>query len=211
MIMDGVYKTMIERLTMSYYPADMRLKEDELSEEFKISRTPIREILRNLEHDGLVKVIPRKGATVIPFTTDDVEDIYEIRKSLELLALKYSAPSLSIHGLKEIRASVIECSRSSDYLEHTKTDRMFHSYIVEFSSRRQIIRILEQQGALIEFFRNEGFRNQEERDVVTEEHLNIIDTLCTRNVEKALDAFGSHIEHAKMRVLSNLVKGKSEA
>jgi len=85
MKMDGVYKTMIERLTRSYYPANMRLKEDELSEEFNISRTPIREILRHLERDGLVKVVPRKGATAIPFTTDDVEDIYEIRKSLELL------------------------------------------------------------------------------------------------------------------------------
>ncbi len=42
---------MIERLTRSYYPADMRLKEDELREEFNISRTPIREILRQLEHD----------------------------------------------------------------------------------------------------------------------------------------------------------------
>jgi len=84
---------------------------------------------------------------------------------------------------------------------------MFHSFIVEFSSRRQIIRILEQQLDLIEFFRNEGFMNQEERDVVTEEHLTIIDTLCTRNVERALDVLELHIDNAKMRVLSHLVKG----
>jgi DNA-binding GntR family transcriptional regulator len=208
--MNGVYKAMVQRLVKSYYPGGRRLTENEISEEFHISRTPVREILRQLERDGLVEFTPRKGARVIPFNTDDVEEIYEIRKSLEQLALKYSAPSLSIHSLKEIRDLVVRSSRSTDYREHTRTDRVFHRFILTTGSRRQIIRILEQQLHLIEFFRDEGFTKQEERDCVTEEHLNIIDILCTRDTERAARALVDHIENAKLRVISNLVRGKSQ-
>jgi DNA-binding GntR family transcriptional regulator len=202
-----MYTTLVSRIILGHYPPDTWLKEDQLSEEFKVSRTPVREVLRELEKVSLVQIIRNRGARVLPFNADDVEDLYEIRKSLELLALKFAAPSLSIHRLMQIRAMVVECAKSDDYKVHTETDHKLHSYFVEASGRRRLISLLDQLLSLLRFFREMGFLSADERATVTEEHLKFIDALCVRDVKSAETILERHIENAKMRVLSNIVRG----
>ncbi|NLZ51956.1 MAG: GntR family transcriptional regulator, partial [Thermoanaerobacteraceae bacterium] len=90
-ILDGVYK-----------PGDS-LIEMKLAKELGVSRTPIREAIRQLELEGLVTSIPNKGVVVEGVTLQDVEDIYEIRKMIEGLAARWAAEKISDEQLKELK------------------------------------------------------------------------------------------------------------
>jgi GntR family transcriptional regulator, rspAB operon transcriptional repressor len=204
--MKEMYKTLFERIIQGHYPPDTWLREDALSEEFHVSRTPIRQLLRQLEKDCLVQILPNRGARVLAFTVDDVEDLYEMRKSLELLALRYAAPALGIQGLMDIRSMIMECSRSDDNVKHTEADLALHNYFIEASRRRRIVATLKQQVDLLRYFREKGFSRPSEREITTEEHLRFIDALCVRDTRTAMGILEQHIENAKMRSLSNLVK-----
>ncbi len=204
--MKEVYTTLFQRILQGFYPPDTWLREDALSEEFGISRTPIREFLRQLERGFLVQLIPNRGAKVLPFTADDVEDLYEIRKSLEILALKYAAPVMGIQGLMDLRAMVVDCARSDDAARNTEVDLNLHNYFIEASRRRRIILTLEQQLVLLKFFREMGFSHKEERASTVTEHLEFIDALCVRDLKKAIEILGRHIDNSKTRALSKLAK-----
>ena len=81
MAMIDIYSILFDKIIAGDYPVNTRLKEEDLSAEFKTSRTPVRAVLQQLEQDGLVQISPNKGAKVLPFSADEIEEIYEIRKS----------------------------------------------------------------------------------------------------------------------------------
>ena len=106
--MDEIYSTLFDRIITGEYPAGTKLKQEDIATEFNISRSPVRTVLQQLDQDGLVQLSPNKGARVLPFTADEIEEIYEIRKSLELLCLDISAPILSLHKLLALRTEHLE-------------------------------------------------------------------------------------------------------
>ena len=91
---EEIYTALFDRIINNKFPANSWLKEDKLAEDYDVSRTPVREVLRILEQDGLVQIIPNRGARVFGFTIDDLEDIFEIRRVLESLAMEHAVPSL---------------------------------------------------------------------------------------------------------------------
>ncbi len=201
-----MYAKLFDRIIEGRYPSHTRLKEEELAKEFKISRTPVRAVLRQLEKDGLVKIVPNCGAIVVPFTADDVEDIYEIRKSLELLALQISAPFLSLQKLTEIRARIVEISRSCDNRRSAEIDAQLHGYIIQTSGRRYLISVLEQTLRLIQRFREIGFKDKEMRRIADKEHIALIDSICARDIKAASDILSTHIQNSKNCILGHLLK-----
>ncbi|MCX6984433.1 MAG: GntR family transcriptional regulator [Lentisphaerae bacterium] len=203
-----MYAKLFDRIIEGRYPPHTRLKEEELAKEFKISRTPVRAVLRQLEKDGLVKIVPNCGAIVIPFTADDVEDIYEIRKSLELLALEISAPFLSLQKLTEIRSEIIEISKSCDNRKYAEADAMLHGYIIQTSGRRYLISMLEQTLRLIQRFREIGFKDKDTRKRADKEHIALIDAICVRDIKAASDILSTHIQNSKSCILAHLLKKK---
>ena len=83
-----VFHTIRENILSGKYKCDEELKEKTLGDELGVSRTPVREALRQLELEGLVRIIPNRGAFVEGITKEDVKDIYEIRARLEGLCTK---------------------------------------------------------------------------------------------------------------------------
>lgn len=203
-----MYSKLFDRIIDGRYPPGARLKEEVLAEEFHLSRTPVRETLRQLEKDGLIQIVPHRGAVVVPFTADDIEDIYEIRRALELLALDLSASSMSLQKLGEIRTATLGSADSDDYHRHTKVDAMLHDYIIKSSGRRYLIAMLDQMLRLIQRFRELGFRDENVRGNTIQEHIDIIDALCVRDINTAREILSEHIRRSKVRALSQLLKRK---
>ena len=85
-------------------------------------------------------------------------------------------------------------------------DARLHDYFIEASRKRRLIAILHQMSRLIERFRELGFKASRTRDVAVEEHIELIDALCVRDVEKALDVLAKHIERSKTDAISLLVR-----
>ena len=86
-----VFHTIRENILSGKYATDEELKEKNIGEELGVSRTPVREALRQLELEGLVTIIPNKGAYVVGISKKDIQDIYEIRSRLEGLCAKWAA------------------------------------------------------------------------------------------------------------------------
>ena len=205
--MSSIYSTLFDKILKNTYKQGVRLKEDDLSTEFHISRTPVREALRLLSQDGLVELSPNKGAKVVGFTVDDVEEIYEIRKSLEAQALKYSAPSLSINGLKQIRDEIVAAADCPEGATHEALDARLHNYFITASGKRRLTGILNQMVRLIQQFRDLGFKDPTVRAAALRAHLDLIDALCVRNLDHALRVLDEHLEASKKNAISLIIRG----
>jgi DNA-binding GntR family transcriptional regulator len=208
--MNEIYTTLFDRIIKNNFAPNTWLKEDELTEEFSVSRTPVRDVLRLLEQDGLVQILPKRGARVYAFTIDDLEDIYEIRRVLESLALEYAVPSLSIHGLMEIRDMVEETKGSDDFNKLAEIDTQLHRYFIESSKRRRLIQMLNQLTRLLQSFRELGFRDSEVRENTYHEHLQLIDAIYQRDVAAAKQILENHIRNSKIRILRTVYSGENK-
>jgi len=204
--MPHIYAVLFDRIVSGDYPPNARLKEEELAQQFNVSRTPIRVTLRQLEQDGLVEILPKRGARVVGFSVDDVEEVYDIRKSLEIQALKTSASHLNIQGLLEIRAKLQEVSRIDDEKVHEEIDARVHNYIIQASGKRRLISILNQMFRLIQRFRELGFEDPALRVSAYEAHLALIDAICLRDVNKAAEILADHIEQSKQHAVSLIIR-----
>jgi DNA-binding GntR family transcriptional regulator len=101
---NAIYETLFNKIIHGDYPINARLREKELAVSHKVSRTPVREALRDLEKDGLIEMLSNRDTRVVGLTVDDVEEIFHIRKVLEILALRFAIHNLSLEGLQVIRS-----------------------------------------------------------------------------------------------------------
>jgi len=204
--MVDVYSTLFNRIILGKYPAGTRLKEESLAIEFNISRTPVRSVLQQLEQDGLIQILRNKGAVVLPFSADEVDEIYEIRKSLELLCLEISAPVLSVRKLIELKKRLLENVNNEDIQMHTDLDAEIHAYIINSTGKKRLISMLNQLFRLIQSFRSLGFMNRETKESTINEHIEILDAMCLRDTALAKELMRKHIDNSKIIAFSHLLK-----
>jgi DNA-binding GntR family transcriptional regulator len=204
--MIDIYSVLFNKIIAGEYPANIRLKEEVLSAEFNISRTPVRAVLQQLEQDGLVQISPNKGAKVLPFSADEIEEIYEIRKSLELLCLEISAPILSMQKLLELKREMITNLNKEDVKIHADLDAKLHDYLINSTGKKRLIQMLNQLFRLIQKFRSLGFMQKDTKESATKEHIEIIDAISMRNTVLAKELMRKHIDNSKMIALGQLYK-----
>lgn len=202
----AVYSQLFDRILSGRYVPDAWLKEVTLAREFRVSRTPIREALRELEQDGLVRLTPHCGAAVVPFTADAVEEVYDIRKALEMLALECAVRRLNLQALAELRRQVTALAHSTNVERHAALDERIHGYIVETCQRPRLTALLQQQYRLMQCFRYLGFRRKGVIARTTEEHGRLLDALMRRDAVAARAELARHIESTKATVLDQLCR-----
>lgn len=124
-----VFHMIRENILSGKYERDEELKEKSIGEELGVSRTPVREALRQLELEGLVTIIPNKGAYVVGISQKDIKDIYEIRSRLEGLCAKWAAENITKEQLDELDNKfheILYTASGSRELRHVLSD--FHHY-----------------------------------------------------------------------------------
>jgi DNA-binding GntR family transcriptional regulator len=201
---DLVYNTLFDRIVTGHCPAGTRLREERLASEFKLSRTPVRDILNLLAQDGLVRRKPHCGVQVAGFTADDVEEVYDIRKALELLAVDCAVARIHLQRLRDLRARVAALAGVSDVARHVELDQAIHGCIVEACRRPRLTAVLNQQLRLMRHFRYMGFKDVGVIGRTTQEHGALLDALLARRADEARTAMAAHLEEAKRQVLSSL-------
>ena len=100
---DVVFQTLRQAILRGELKPGERLMEIHLAQKLGVSRTPVREAIRKLELEGLVLMIPRKGAIVAEITVQDLEDVLEVRMALEELAVKIACKRITQEQLEEIK------------------------------------------------------------------------------------------------------------
>lgn len=108
------------------YPPDTRIRQEDLAERFGASRLPVREALRILESDGLVRLVANTGAWVNRLTLAECEEIYQTRERLEPLLLRYAMPQLDTATIDRLDELARAMEKTTDVEEFLKLDREFH-------------------------------------------------------------------------------------
>jgi DNA-binding GntR family transcriptional regulator len=197
-----VYDSLKRRIiTNALKPGDP-LNEGILSKEFKISKTPVREALQQLEKKGLVENIPGKGAFVSRFSFQDVRELFEIREILECEVIKRVASKGDLN-LAEAQASRDKFAASDAKGGRTgksyfSAGDQIHSFIFAAYGNRKLIR--EYQGLQEQVVRiTLHFFNQNRQERAAEsfkEHLEIIDALIARDPVRAEKAIRNHLRNS---------------
>ena len=140
-----VFHTIRENILSGKYTTDEELKEKSIGEELGVSRTPVREALRQLELEGLVTIIPNKGAYVVGISEKDIRDIYEIRSRLEGLCAKWAAEHITKEQLDELEENIYLSdfhSSKGNFEQVVELDNKFHEILYNASGSKELRHIL---------------------------------------------------------------------
>ncbi len=177
-----------------------RLLEEELAKAMSISRAPIREAFNKLEKEGFVTTIPRKGAAVSNVTTEIIEDIFEIRETLETLAVKKSLGKIFIDELEKVgddfKEFINKSENAGNRIRYLVLDKKFHDLLSQNCGNKKLIELLTNLQEQIHWLRNISLKRTTFSGSARE-HLAIIEAL-KRNDEKLITkALLLHLERAK--------------
>jgi DNA-binding GntR family transcriptional regulator len=146
-LVDHVYNEIQNKILYNVWGTGYHALEQELAEELKVSRTPVREALIRLQRDGLVKVVPRHGMRVLPISLTDIQEIHEILTSLEGLAVQLAAARPLTPKELELLESPIrrmnEAHSKSDIKAWAQADEDFHCNLVELSGNRILTEVVD--------------------------------------------------------------------
>jgi DNA-binding GntR family transcriptional regulator len=211
----------VESLREMIVHGDLRpgtwLRQERLAETLKVSFTPIREALKQLEAEGLVEHVPYRGVRVVEFSTDDVLDIYTMRADLEALAASAAAQRLTPDELAELRVLHQRMAkyRGSEQLQAVRDDnRRFHQIIITGSHRTYLIRTLHQIWAWFptmlwsQFTQTATISAPNREDADNAEHAAILAALEARDGEAAARAMHYHIDQARESLVEFLKSQK---
>lgn len=179
-----VFRHLREDILNGVYKDHEELREVTIGEELGVSRTPVREALRQLELEGLVTIIPNKGAYVTAITRKDVKDIYKIRSQLEGLCANWAT--------KYITDAQIE--------QMSEMDGKFHKILYEASNSRILEHVLTDFHKYVQLARTMSIEAPERAEKSIEEHREILEAIKAKDAAKAEQLANEHILH----VMENL-------
>ena len=183
------------------------LLEEELSKAMSISRAPIREALNRLEKEGFVTIIPRKGAAVSDITAQMIEDIFEIRETLESLAVKKSIDKISIEKLEilgeNFKKFINKPADTENRINYLALDKQFHDLLSQNCGNEKLIEILANLQEQIHWIRNISLKRITFSDSI-KEHLSIIESLKKNDGDLVIKSLLKHLERAKESSISEV-------
>lgn len=188
-----------------------RLIEPKLAEIYGISRTPIREALRQLEGEGFIEIVPRKGAVVKELTISDIDNLYAIKANLEGLAARQAVENITnkdIDKLVSVNEKFISLFKGGDGVieEYLKYNISFHNYFIKMSNNAKLIEILEGLNKNFQRFRTVLVSKVDRVEEAYAEHNKIIEAFRKRNAEYVEKAVRYHIESG-WNYLRSKIKG----
>lgn len=191
-----VFHKIREDILSGKYVKGEELKENTIAKELGVSRTPVREALRQIELEGLINMVPNKGATVAGFTSKDVNDIYVIRSYLEGLCAKWACENITeeqIEQLEEIQYLTEFHTKKKHYDQLVELDNRFHDIIYEASNSRILNHLLTDYHHYVQRIRMQSLSNDERAKSCLEEHNAILEAIKERNSDKAEELAHQHI------------------
>ncbi len=200
---DVVFNTLRKAILRGNLEPGEHLREIYLADKLGVSRTPIREAIRKLELEGLVVMIPRKGAVVAEITEKSLRDVLEVRRALEALAVQLACEKIldaEVEELKMAAKSFEEALETGDVTVFAEADVQFHDIIYRATDNERLIQLLYNLREQMYRYRVEHLKREDSHETLLEEHKAIIDTIERRDVEHAVQAVCTHIDNQVVAV-----------
>ena len=209
-IRDIAYEQLKHAIITGQIPAGSRIVETAYADRLHISRTPLREALQKLERDGLVEYVLHRGVMVRAFTISDVEEIFAIRNAMMMLLLPSVVENAKEEDIDKLYHIVEEIDRALEAgnMERTaELNRAFHKGLEQLSDKRRIMRVIESQEEYIMKFSAVSISSIERRQVVNQEHYQMVEMLRNKDLDGLLRLHRHHLEESKTACL-NAIKGR---
>jgi GntR family transcriptional regulator, trigonelline degradation regulator len=188
-----------------HYKPGQRLIERELIEEIGVSRTTVREVLRELEAEGLVKTIPQKGAIVVVPTPEEAAELYEVRSALEQLTVRSFVERASDEQVAELRQASEAFGQASASGEGTqamlRAKDAFYDVLLEGAGNKAVRTILGSLQARVRMLRAASMSNPDRGKEIIEEIGALVTAIEARDADAAALSCAIHLGTARQRGL----------
>ncbi len=207
-----VFNTLRKAIIEGEFQPGERLMEVTLANKLGVSRTPVREAIRMLELEGLVKMIPRRGAEVANITVKDLSDALEVRMAIEELSVRLACERIDEAGKEELSKANLnfkEAINSKLVPAIVDTDIAFHNSIYKASKNEKLISIAQNLREQVYRYRVEYVKDFSYHDKLVSEHDEITRAIFRGDVEAATKVMNEHIFNQEQIVIRNVTSRDS--
>lgn len=204
---DVVFQTLRKAILTGELKPGERLMEIHLANKLGVSRTPIREAIHKLELEGLVTMLPRRGAMVSEISESGLKDVLEVRRDLDSFCAELASARISEsekEDLKNAYNAFNEAVATHDATIMAKADVAFHDIIIKATGNERLITIINNLGEQMYRYRFEYIKDETKRDNIMSEHKALMDSIISGNAEAARDAARKHIDNQEKAILRRL-------
>jgi DNA-binding GntR family transcriptional regulator len=184
-----------------------RLMEIQLAEELGVSRTPVREAIRKLELEGYVIMMPRRGTYVANLSIRDVNEVFEIRTSLDSLAGGLAAERITDEELEALQCLLVKLN---GYIEDdnmdkiVETDVKFHDILYQASRNSRLVGIISNLRDQLTRFRTASMSFPGRLNATLEEHRRLVEAIAQGDADEARAAAEDHMEKSEQTLLKSM-------
>ncbi len=209
-----VYQILRGDICSGKYAPGFWLQEKELAEKLGVSRSPVREALRQLVSDGLVIEVPNKGVFVKEFTLRDIDEIFDMRVLLETYGIQHSRKNLtSVRRQKffELLETLEKSCAAGDMESYVQADEKLHIRIVELGGNSLVESTYDRVRSMNQQFRVLSLSSHQRFEDSMEEHRRLIHALAVGDVGTAEETVRIHLELARRTIKEQLIQGRETA
>ena len=202
-----VFTTLRQAILKGELEPGERVMEIQLAEKMGVSRTPIREAIRKLEKEGLVTMVPRKGAEVAAISEKMMKDVLEVRMTLEKMAFRLAVERKADGFLEKLQAAeedFVKAVSSKDIVELAASDEKFHFVIYEMTENEKLKELLYALRENMYRYRMEYLKDESTRDDLISEHHEMIKCIETGDIDTGLELVEKHIANQEAAVMSKI-------
>ena len=171
---DRVYEILKKSIIFQEIPPGEKIDEEAIAKQLGVSRTPIRETLCRLENEGIVKIIPRRGAFVVKHSREKITEILMVREALEGFAARLAVDHVNEQTLEQMKSLFKDFSESNirdRSKEYTQADLEFHNFIIKASKNDLLINIMNTLNDHVQMLRLQTVHHEGRPEQSLVEHL----------------------------------------
>ena len=201
-----VFRRLRNDILSGVYKEHDELRETTIGEELGVSRTPVREALRQLELEGLVTIVPNKGAYVTGMSKKDVHDIYKIRSMLEGMCARWATRYITPEQIGELEEVILlsefhlKRKNEEKAVQVSELDGKFHKVLYEASNSRILEHVLSDFHKYVQMARTHSVESRERAEKSIEEHRAILEAIKGKDEDQAERLANAHV----MKAMENL-------
>lgn len=204
---DVVFNTLRKAILTGTLKPGERLMEVHLANKLGVSRTPIREAIRKLELEGLVIMIPRRGAEVAQITEKSLKDVLEVRRALDVLSVELACDRITEEETATLKKACDDFERAvrgKDVSVIATADVALHDIIVKATGNQRLQQLVNNLAEQMYRYRFVYIKDESQHDKLVREHKEIFESIADRDKERASKAARIHIDNQEKSIIRQI-------
>ena len=205
---DQTYDIIKNMIILREIEPGKKINEEHIAKEIQVSRTPIREALCRLENEGIVKIIPRRGAFVSDLTETNVREVLLIREVLEGLVARLATENMDQKALERLRNALEKVSaipeKDRELINYTRSEVDFHSLLLNACGNQMLKNMMEIVNSHLQIIRLRTVVIPERAQKTVKEHQQILKAIENEDAASAEELMREHVRSVREVALKNI-------